>query len=112
MILEPRRPLESVPLLSNPHSRRSIMSSNLKSGRQWWWIEVGPVFQGPGPGDGSDASLDKVQFYGTEADAKAQCQKMERRIAAKFRDPKRRPDEPECRDDEIGSFNVGGSIAP
>ena len=44
--------------------------------KESWRIEIGPVFEGPGPGDGSDAPFDIITFNGTEADAKAKSLEM------------------------------------
>ncbi len=41
-----------------------------------WRIEVGPVFEGPGPGDGSDASFDVVIFVGTKEEMKQKAEAM------------------------------------
>ncbi|MFZ2621388.1 MAG: hypothetical protein WAX85_00190 [Minisyncoccia bacterium] len=38
-----------------------------------WYIEIGPVFEGPGPGDGSDANFYSEVFTGTKDDADARA---------------------------------------
>jgi hypothetical protein len=68
--------------------------------KESWDVEVGPVFEGPGPGDGSDAPFDGVTFYGTEEEAGAKgrelCQKWQSKLGGWDRD--------------LGRFGVGASV--
>ena len=73
-----------------------------------WRIEVGPVFDGPGPGDGSDAPLDVVVFEGTREEADKKARRLCRKCESRFR----ASDSSGCRHPDIGSFTVGASVTP
>jgi hypothetical protein len=43
---------------------------------EYWTIEIGPVFEGPGPGDGSDASFERITFRGTKEEATVKANEL------------------------------------
>jgi hypothetical protein len=49
-----------------------------------WRIEVGPVFPGAGPGDGSDASFETVAFSGTAKEADARGKTLCLEVSGRF----------------------------
>lgn len=49
---------------------------DFESAKERWKVEIGPVFEGPGPGDGSDASFDIITFDGTKEEAEAKGKEM------------------------------------
>jgi len=71
-----------------------------KEAKGTWRIEVGPVFEGAGPGDGSDAPFDIISFEGTWSEAKTKADESVSHWQAHFGGY--HPD--------LGHFGVGYSI--
>ena len=68
--------------------------------KESWRIEIGPVFEGPGPGDGSDAPFNIITFHGTEADAKAKSIEMSSQWKTDYG----------TRINDLGRYRVGASV--
>jgi len=73
---------------------------DFEGAKERWRIEIGPVFEGPGPGDGSDAAFAVETFDGSkdEADLRGMslCSEWEQKN--------------ENWNSELGCFGVGASV--